>query len=83
MCLVPSVALGQAIGRWALSSILRPLACPPIVPWKLSIPAFQSAGAVHYPMRLFFHPPSSTSRSENLGVSGLFADSFADWVERG
>ena len=53
--LVPSVALGQAIGRWGNFFNSEAFGVPTDLPWKLFIPAMQSR-PVMYSTSEFFHP---------------------------
>jgi phosphatidylglycerol:prolipoprotein diacylglycerol transferase len=72
--LVPSVALGQAIGRWGNFFNSEAFGVPTDLPWKLFIPA------VNRPMAFidqqFFHPTFLYESLWNLGVLALLLTLF-------
>jgi phosphatidylglycerol:prolipoprotein diacylglycerol transferase len=67
--LVPSVALGQAIGRWGNFFNSEAFGLPTNLPWKLEIPA--ASRPPEFLDELYFHPTFLYESLWNLGVCGL------------
>jgi phosphatidylglycerol:prolipoprotein diacylglycerol transferase len=67
--LVPSVALGQAIGRWGNFFNSEAFGLPTDLPWKLQIPA--ASRPPEFLDQLYFHPTFLYESIWNLGVCGL------------
>jgi phosphatidylglycerol:prolipoprotein diacylglycerol transferase len=67
--LVPSVALGQAIGRWGNFFNSEAFGLPTNLPWKLEIPA--ASRPPEFLDQLYFHPTFLYESLWNLGVCGL------------
>ncbi|TWB96532.1 prolipoprotein diacylglyceryl transferase [Synechococcus sp. Ace-Pa] len=67
--LVPSVALGQAIGRWGNFFNSEAFGLPTNLPWKLSIPAINRPAP--FIDEAFFHPTFLYESFWNLGVLAL------------
>jgi phosphatidylglycerol---prolipoprotein diacylglyceryl transferase len=67
--LVPSLALGQAIGRWGNFFNSEAFGRPTNVPWKLYIPITQRP--IGYEQYEFFHPTFLYESIWNLLVFGL------------
>jgi len=68
--LVPSVALGQAIGRWGNFFNSEAFGLPTDLPWKLKIPGW-IATAAGFPNDEYFHPTFLYESLWNLGVLAL------------
>jgi phosphatidylglycerol:prolipoprotein diacylglycerol transferase len=68
--LVPSVALGQAIGRWGNFFNSEAFGLPTDLPWKLKIPGWIAIGA-GFPNDQYFHPTFLYESLWNLGVLAL------------
>ncbi|QEY30960.1 prolipoprotein diacylglyceryl transferase [Synechococcus sp. RSCCF101] len=68
--LVPSVALGQAIGRWGNFFNSEAFGLPTDLPWRLTIPANQAIAA-GFPGERHFHPTFLYESLWNLLVFGL------------
>lgn len=68
--LVPSVALGQAIGRWGNFFNSEAFGLPTDLPWKLKIPGW-IAIAAGFPNDQYFHPTFLYESLWNLGVLAL------------
>lgn len=67
--LVPSVALGQAIGRWGNFFNSEAYGLPTDLPWKLKIPAANRTP--EFLEQLYFHPTFLYESLWNLGVAAL------------
>ncbi|MGB5134663.1 MAG: prolipoprotein diacylglyceryl transferase [Prochlorococcaceae cyanobacterium] len=67
--LVPSVALGQAIGRWGNFFNSEAYGLPTQLPWKLKIPAANRTP--EFLEQLYFHPTFLYESLWNLGVTIL------------
>ncbi len=67
--LVPSVALGQAIGRWGNFFNSEAYGLPTDLPWKLKIPAANRTP--EFLEELYFHPTFLYESLWNLGVAAL------------
>ncbi|MEO1003606.1 MAG: prolipoprotein diacylglyceryl transferase [Cyanobacteria bacterium J06638_7] len=67
--LVPSVALGQAIGRWGNFFNSEAYGLPTQLPWKLKIPAANRTP--EFLEQLYFHPTFLYESLWNLGVAIL------------
>jgi len=67
--LVPSVALGQAIGRWGNFFNSEAYGLPTQLPWKLKIPAANRTP--EFLEQLYFHPTFLYESLWNLGVTVL------------
>ncbi|MFO8238855.1 MAG: prolipoprotein diacylglyceryl transferase [Prochlorococcaceae cyanobacterium] len=67
--LVPSVALGQAIGRWGNFFNSEAYGLPTELPWKLKIPAANRTP--EFLDQLYFHPTFLYESLWNLGVAAL------------
>lgn len=67
--LVPSVALGQAIGRWGNFFNSEAYGLPTQLPWKLKIPAANRTP--EFLEQLYFHPTFLYESLWNLGVAAL------------
>lgn len=67
--LVPSVALGQAIGRWGNFFNSEAFGVPTDLPWKLSIPPINRPAP--FIDEAFFHPTFLYESIWNLGVLAL------------
>jgi phosphatidylglycerol:prolipoprotein diacylglycerol transferase len=67
--LVPSVALGQAIGRWGNFFNSEAYGLPTQLPWKLKIPAANRTP--EFLEQLYFHPTFLYESLWNLGVTAL------------
>jgi phosphatidylglycerol:prolipoprotein diacylglycerol transferase len=67
--LVPSVALGQAIGRWGNFFNSEAYGLPTDLPWKLKIPAANRTP--EFLEQLYFHPTFLYESIWNLGVAAL------------
>ena len=67
--LVPSVALGQAIGRWGNFFNSEAFGLPTDLPWRLSIP--QAQRPLEFLDRSGFHPTFLYESLWNLGVCAL------------
>ena len=67
--LVPSVALGQAIGRWGNFFNSEAFGLPTDLPWQLTIPRTQRP--VEFLERTGFHPTFLYESLWNLGVCAL------------
>jgi phosphatidylglycerol:prolipoprotein diacylglycerol transferase len=67
--LVPSVALGQAIGRWGNFFNSEAYGLPTDLPWKLQIPAANRTP--EFLDQLYFHPTFLYESLWNLGVAAL------------
>jgi phosphatidylglycerol:prolipoprotein diacylglycerol transferase len=67
--LVPSVALGQAIGRWGNFFNSEAFGLPTDLPWQLTIPRAQRP--VEFLERTGFHPTFLYESLWNLGVCAL------------
>jgi phosphatidylglycerol---prolipoprotein diacylglyceryl transferase len=67
--LVPSVALGQAIGRWGNFFNSEAYGLPTQLPWKLKIPAANRTP--EFLDQLYFHPTFLYESLWNLGVAAL------------
>lgn len=67
--LVPSVALGQAIGRWGNFFNSEAYGLPTDLPWKLKIPAANRTP--EFLDQLYFHPTFLYESLWNLGVTAL------------
>jgi phosphatidylglycerol:prolipoprotein diacylglycerol transferase len=72
--LVPSLALGQAIGRWGNFFNSEAFGRPTNVPWKLYIPSAQRP--IGYQQYEFFHPTFLYESIWNLLVFGLLVFLF-------
>lgn len=66
---VPSVALGQAIGRWGNFFNSEAYGLPTDLPWKLKIPAANRTP--EFLEELYFHPTFLYESLWNLGVAAL------------
>jgi len=73
--LVPSVALGQAIGRWGNFFNSEAFGLPTDLPWKLTIPPDQALAA-GFPDESYFHPTFLYESIWNLLVFGLLLTLF-------
>jgi len=69
--LVPSVALGQAIGRWGNFFNSEAFGVPTDLPWKLMIQNVPLTVQRLFPDAQFFHPTFLYESSWNLGVFAL------------
>ena len=67
--LVPSVALGQAIGRWGNFFNSEAFGLPTALPWKLAIPVLNRPP--EFLDQPFFHPTFLYESLWNLGVCAL------------
>ena len=67
--LVPSVALGQAIGRWGNFFNSEAYGLPTDLPWKLKIPAANRTP--EFLEQLYFHPTFLYESLWNLAVAAL------------
>ncbi len=67
--LVPSVALGQAIGRWGNFFNSEAYGLPTQLPWKLKIPAANRTP--EFLEQLYFHPTFLYESLWNVGVAVL------------
>ena len=67
--LLPSVALGQAIGRWGNFFNSEAFGLPTQLPWKLQIPAANRPP--EFLEQLYFHPTFLYESIWNLGVCAL------------
>jgi phosphatidylglycerol:prolipoprotein diacylglycerol transferase len=72
--IVPSVALGQAIGRWGNFFNSEAFGLPTDLPWKLLIPAANRP--VAFIDQQFFHPTFLYESLWNLGVLALLLTLF-------
>ncbi len=72
--LVPSVALGQAIGRWGNFFNSEAYGLPTQLPWKLKIPAANRTP--EFLEQLYFHPTFLYESLWNLGVAALLLALF-------
>lgn len=73
--LVPSVALGQSIGRWGNFFNSEAFGLPTGLPWKLTIPPDQALSA-GFPDESYFHPTFLYESIWNLLVFGLLLTLF-------
>lgn len=75
--LVPSLALGQAIGRWGNFFNSEAYGAPTDLPWKLFIPMANRPDA--YQSVEYFHPTFLYESLWNLGVFSLLLILFIRW----
>lgn len=71
---VPSLALGQALGRWGNFFNSEAFGTPTDLPWKLYIPPAHRPAA--FAQQAYFHPTFLYESLWNLGVLGLLLTVF-------